>query len=42
MSIKGYFDESKTEKFEVKFKVFDIKNVIKYLKSIENELKCKN
>ena len=34
MSIKGYYDETKTEEFKVKFKVFDIKNVIKYLKSV--------
>lgn len=42
MSIKGYYDKENCNKFESKFKVKDIKDVIKYLRTIENQLKGNN
>ena len=42
MSIKGYYDKENCNKFESKFKVKSLKDVQKYLKSIEYQLKGNN
>lgn len=39
MSIKGYYDSEKCNKFETKFKVNTLKDVVKYLKRNRKSIK---
>lgn len=39
MSIRGYYDKETCNKFESKFRVKSLKDIQKYIKSIEYQLK---